>query len=680
LSYASEDSDAAQRIADALSLAGIEVWFDRTELRGGDVWDRRIREQIRDCRLFIPLISANTERRDEGYFRREWALAAERTRDMAHNRAFVVPVIIDGTAERSASVPEKFQELHWTRLPNGEVPPVFTEQIRRLLAPESFAVAAPAAMRSGNAPPFTHSRALPRRFKGAALCVVTVSVIAVGYFVAERLWIPKGFTLSSSRTGITAAVGPEETRTSDKSIAVLPFVDMSEKHDQEYFSDGLTEELIDKLANAEDLKVVARTSSFAFKGRSEDIREIARKLGVANVLEGSVRRSGQRIRVTVQLIRSSDGTHIYSTTYDRMITDLFKVQDDIATAVLDALKSALRKPNYAPAVEPTADVHDLLLEGNFYRSRMRPGDLQRAIDAYRHASELAPGSPEVWVRLGNAYRADAGIGTTLVPEARRKAMQAIQKALALDPGFGYAHRALGLLFMHLDYDWPRAILELKIASQLGLPPASATDNDLDFARIKANATGDYTAVLALDARQVDYDPLDAGAWENYAIDFLWTGQTERALPAIQEAARLGPQQMGVWSKYAWVLHFLHRESEALEVSRKESDPDARQYDEATFLWSAGQHEKADEALATYVARNARTDAEGIAEAYMIRGDSTKALDWLERSAKEHQTSMLGLKWYPLWRPIRDAPRFVALVHMLKLDAPVEQAGVKPTAR
>src|SRR5215469_16139152 len=120
LSYASEDAAAAERIATALRTAGIEVWFDQSELRGGDAWDRKIREQIHDCRLFIPVISANSERRDEGYFRREWTLAADRTRDMAHKRAFLVPVVIDHTPERGASVPEKFHELQWTRLPHGE--------------------------------------------------------------------------------------------------------------------------------------------------------------------------------------------------------------------------------------------------------------------------------------------------------------------------------------------------------------------------------------------------------------------------------------------------------------------------------------------------------------------------------------------------------------------------------
>jgi isopentenyl diphosphate isomerase/L-lactate dehydrogenase-like FMN-dependent dehydrogenase len=132
LSYTSQDGEAARRICEALRAAGIEVWFDQSELRGGDAWDRQIRERIQDCRLFIPLISANTEARDEGYFRREWKLAADRTHDMSEKRTFLVPVVIDDTSERSSSVPEKFRAVQWTRVPGGETPAAFVERIRRL--------------------------------------------------------------------------------------------------------------------------------------------------------------------------------------------------------------------------------------------------------------------------------------------------------------------------------------------------------------------------------------------------------------------------------------------------------------------------------------------------------------------------------------------------------------------
>jgi len=144
LSYASQDAEAARRICDALRAAGIEVWFDQRELRGGDAWDQQIRRQIRDCALFIPIISRNTQARLEGYFRREWKLAVGRTHDMADEKPFLVPVVIDGTADQSASVPELFRALQWTRLPAGETPPAFAERVSRLLALDQQPTPAPA--------------------------------------------------------------------------------------------------------------------------------------------------------------------------------------------------------------------------------------------------------------------------------------------------------------------------------------------------------------------------------------------------------------------------------------------------------------------------------------------------------------------------------------------------------
>ncbi|MBV8909690.1 MAG: toll/interleukin-1 receptor domain-containing protein, partial [Gammaproteobacteria bacterium] len=200
LSYASQDAAAAKHICEALRANGIEVWFDQSELRGGDAWDRKIRDQIRDCRLFIPVISANTERRDEGYFRREWALAADRTRDMAHKRTFLVPVVIDETAERNASVPEKFHELQWSRLPGGETPPEFVERIRRLLTPDSAARPAESVIES------TPAASVLRRSRSKAPVwgALAVVVIACAYFVADKAWLSRRSSASTSPTVPTA--------------------------------------------------------------------------------------------------------------------------------------------------------------------------------------------------------------------------------------------------------------------------------------------------------------------------------------------------------------------------------------------------------------------------------------------------------------------------------------------
>jgi len=340
LSYASQDAEAAQKVCDALRGAGIEVWFDQSELRGGDAWDSLIRRQIKGCYLFVPIISVNTQSREEGHFRREWKLAVDRTNDMAEDRAFLLPVVIDTTSDSDARVPEKFREVQWTRLPTGGNANAFVAHVLRLLSQDATTPASLNAESSAQPKSPTVS-APPRSTPSVSRSVLVwtvggVLVLAAGYVVTERLLTSKhtqAVTQSSAAAGVAAV--------SEKSIAVLPFTDMSEKKDQEYFSDGLSEDLIDLLTKVPDLHVPARASSFYFKGQHATIPEIAKALAVSYVLEGSVRKSGNTVRVRTELIRAENGYNIWSETYDRDLKDVFKVQDEIARQVVAALKVAL---------------------------------------------------------------------------------------------------------------------------------------------------------------------------------------------------------------------------------------------------------------------------------------------------------------------------------------------------
>src|SRR5262245_27582734 len=301
LSYASQDTAAAQRICEAMRSAGVEVWFDQSELKGGDVWDQKIRRQIHDCALFIPIISANTASRQEGYFRLEWDLADQRTHMMARDRAFIVPVCLDATPGAGTDVPESFHRVQWTRLPAGETPPAFAERVRRLLAPaQDHAPTAHPAAPSVSDAILTARRPFrgPSWSKPALWVTVAVVFAALAYLVADKFWISKHVRASPTVTASTPATAAPPSAPAfsppPHSIAVLPFVNMSGDKDQEYFADGLAEELLDLLAKTPGLHVIARTSSFSFKGKSDDIPSIAAKLNVENVLEGSVRRSANR--------------------------------------------------------------------------------------------------------------------------------------------------------------------------------------------------------------------------------------------------------------------------------------------------------------------------------------------------------------------------------------------------
>jgi TolB-like protein len=319
LSYASQDAEEAGRICIALRAAGIEVWFDQSELRGGDVWDQLIRRQIRDSALFVPIISAHTQIRTEGYFRLEWHLADQRKLLMTKNRPFLVPVCIDATSEADAEVPDSFSAVQWTRLPEGRTTTAFVDRILGLLSPKP--PPAQTANRSRDAvgtsamtasPHFTQAP-MGRRLQ--VLLITALAFIGVGYVALDKFILSK-----HPRADVdVAASAPMPTAVPEKSVAVLPFADMSEKRDQEYFSDGLSEELIDMLSRVQELRVPARTSSFYFKGKNEAVAGIAEKLRVANVLEGSVRKAGNQLRITVQLTydRRCEG-HIQGAGRDRL--------------------------------------------------------------------------------------------------------------------------------------------------------------------------------------------------------------------------------------------------------------------------------------------------------------------------------------------------------------------------
>ena len=382
LSYASQDAEAAQKICEALRAAGIEVFLDQSELRGGDAWDQKIRHEIHDCALFIPVVSQHTQARLEGYFRLEWKLAIDRTHDMAEQKPFLVPVVIDDTRDQEAFVPDAFRAVQWTRLPGGETPSAFVERIKRLLSPELSPLSAVSGAASGLREPVRRRSEVKA---GAACARCSSSVFAaLAYFVAGKFWISKHLTPRP------AAFNPPP-----HSIAVLPFANMSGDKEQEYFSDGLTEELLNSLAEINELQVAARTSAFSFKGTNTDIGTIARKLNVGAVLEGSVRRSANTIRITAQLINAVTGFHLWSKTYDRDLGDVLKLQTEIATAVASALKVTLlgdvaAKVELGGTRNPAA--FDAYLRGAkaFNSRRTTTKEIPAAIAAYTEAIRLDP--------------------------------------------------------------------------------------------------------------------------------------------------------------------------------------------------------------------------------------------------------------------------------------------------
>jgi TolB-like protein len=678
LSYASQDVEAARHIVETLRSAGIEVWFDQSELRGGDAWDRQISKQIRDCALFIALISTHTDARAEGYFRREWRIAVDRTRDMADDEAFLLPVVIDSTPDATARVPDKFREVQWTRLPGGIIPAAFAERLGRLLAHHEGGAPTPTALPGGAAPVTGALRDIgspaPRAANGnlvktwrsrIVLLPVAAVVIVLAYFLVDRIVLSKRVAEAakpSAPLALEASLGPIPIAIPEKSIAVLPFVDMSEKKDQEYFSDGLAEELLDLLAQVPDLRVPARTSSFYFKGKSDDIAGIAQKLRVAHVLEGSVRKAGGTIRVTVQLIRADNGYHLWSKTYDRSIKDIFKVQDEIAAAIVDALKARLLPAQQISSRHRTdnMEAYTEYLLGNQFRARDMPAANQQALTAYQKAVALDSNYAAAYSGLAAAeWRlADQTVGE---PGAYLRAATAADKAIALAPDSPEGYWARGLLRNNYYFDWHGAEADLQKALALD---ANFVPAQVEYAYLLATF-GRSADAIALLHKSLTLDPLSTPAWRALALLLVNTGQLSDARVAARRLAEVNPGgNNGVFGADADL--FDGRIREALEGYRSEPGP-LGLMGEAMAEHTLGHAPESQQALDKLIKTEAESMGYQIADVYAWRRENDKAFEWLERAYQRHDGGLGYVTYDRYLANLRTDPRYAALLRKLKLS-------------
>jgi TolB-like protein/tetratricopeptide (TPR) repeat protein len=674
VSYASQDAQAAQRICAALRSAGVEVWFDQSELRGGDAWDRQIRERIHDCRLFIALISAHTEARDEGYFRHEWKLAVERTHHMSDKKPFLVPVVIDDTRERGASVPDKLREVQWTRLPGGETPPEFVERVRRLMSPEPQNAPTATVLPPGAAPARPQAMREPvpaSRQSKWSLPAIAGAVVAgaVAYFATDRLWISKHSTPQPPAPAPAAQVSATPTAFSPPphSIAVLPFVNMSGDKEQEYFSDGLSEELLNDLTRINELQVAARTSAFSFKGKDTDIGTIARKLNVGTVLEGSVRRSKNTVRITAQLIDTATGFHLWSQTYDRNLDDLLKLQTDIAEAVASALKvkllgDAATEMKVGGTRNPAA--YDAYLRAvSAYWQASTASDNESVRAGYQEAVRLDPNFALAyagWSLALGGYAGNFAHGPE-VADFYRQARAPALKAIALAPELAEGHLALAVVQWN-SLDFAGASEELQRAMTLAPGNARVLRGYSEFAVLM----GRTDAGISAARRAVALDPLNPESYA-FVIDALRSARRyDEALAAYQDGLSLRPKHDPLWAAHGALIYYALGDFEKMRAGCEGVEEAVKHFDCLALAYhKLGRQADAEAALARFKALEGNAGAYRYATIYAQWGDAPKALEWLETALRLRDPDLIQLKTDPLLDPLRQEPRFKAIERELK---------------
>ena len=563
LSYAREDTDAARRIADALRSHGVEVWLDQSELRGGDAWDAKIRKQINDCTLFLPVISANTQSRGKGYFRLEWKLAVEQTHLMAEGMAFLAPVVIDETAEGGALVPPEFLRVQWTRLPGALPTPAFVAQVKRLLSKELGAGSKEQGF-AGRENGRVHQQKPGFPHWGWWALVVAIMAVAALVLVSRRSATaensaPPPIANHSSPAALPAPIAPA------KSIAVLPFANLSTEKENEFFADGVHDDVITNLAKIRDLKVISRTSVLAYRDpASRNLKKIAAELGVATILEGSIRRVGNRVHMNAQLIDARTDEHLWADTFEGDTGDIFALQASLSQKIAAALKATLT-PDERTLIErrPTEnqEAYELytrarLLEQGLSNQAIRP-EYEAVISLYEQAVARDPGFALVFARLtithGNMYWF-AAVDPT--PERLARAEAALATAQRLAPDAPETHLARGAFAYLGRDDWVGALAEFAVAEQ-SLP----NDAQLQFRiGLAQRRLGQWTEAAAHVDRAVLLNPHDLS---------VVTTQVEMILcmRRYAQARALAARYMGLFPRDRRLGTYLVRSVYALDGDR-----------------------------------------------------------------------------------------------------------------
>ena len=498
----------------------------------------------------------------------------------------------------------------------------------------------------------------------AILAVLTVAVGATLWWYVSRIDV----------SAWVVDTGVPETRhmvqADAASIAVLPFVNMSSDEEQEYFADGMSEEVLNLLSQLPQLRVIARTSSFSFKGKEVDVATIAKTLNVAYLLEGSVRKSGNRVRITAQLIRTADSSQLWSESYDRQMTDVFKVQDEIAGAVVSELKiKLLAAPPKARATDPKA--YALFLQAREIDRQGTAAAYEQSFALYQQALALDPAYTAAWVGLAGAYRNRVYPSRQLADEGIRLAREATEKALALDPEYAPAHAQLAFITLLYTRDLAAAARHLEHA--LALEPANP--DILRFAGALARRLGRLDKAIAIGEYQIARDPVSAEGHYSLGLAYRYAGRLDEASAEFRTALRLSPGYVNAHAMIGEVLLQKGDAQGALAEIQQETNPKVRLSSLSVAYHALGRKVESDDALAELIRKHEQTSAYDIAVALAYRGEADRAFEWLDKAVQYDNFNLGSLAVYPLFTNLHSDLRWLPLLRKVGI-APEQLAAIQ----
>ena len=632
ISYASHDAEVAQKVCSALEAAGFPCWLAPRDVKPGAQYADAIVGAINEAKAVVLVLSGGAVA--SSHVGREVERAASK-----HKK--IIAFRIDA-ASLSRALEYFLGESQWIDVP--------ALGMTAALAKLAEAVGQGPANRAQQIPATKRTTRTKKRIAIAAAILVCVGAAAA---LGLHFW---SYNHRGAQPATPAAI-------TDKSIAVLPFTDMSEKKDQEYFADGMSEEILDLLAKLPGIRVIGRTSSFQFKGKNEDLRTIGSTLGAAYIVEGSVRKSGERIRVTAQLIGAQDGSHVWSETYDEPSDEVLKMQDEIATELVRALQVTVGADDLAaPPVLKSSEAYDFYLRGRHAIDQWNRTGFEAADGYFQQALEIDPTSARAaeWLATSHLYRAIWGF----VPprEGFERARLSAQRALKLNPRSGTAHAVLASINTDYDWDWPAA--DRECAQALALEPHNPNViGDAGFAR-SAFAQPDES--VRLIAAAIALDPLDA-TWHEVLGQMRYrAGRLAEAEAELHKALDISPMYAEAHYFLGQVLLAKGEPKAALDVMQQEVPESGRNTGLAIAYHALGNRAESDRALARQTKEHENDSAYEIAQARAYRGELDEAFAWLDRAYTQKDVELYWIKGDPLLKNLENDPRYKILLRKMKL--------------